>query len=349
MSPDKIQDTLISLGYRLDDRGSYWQTNALFRNGDNRTALQIYKDSGVWRDYVNNTPYLKFEVLIAQTLGTEDKKILAQYLKESDLDTLGMAHNKGDKIEMEKIYENSTLDKLLPHYDFYLQKGIDKPILKSLAGGLATGGQLYQRFVFPIFNKNSQIHGFSGRDMLNKDNRPKWKHIGRKSTWLYPLYVPQSGEELIRDVIERAGEIILVESIGDLLACHQNGLNNVIVSFGLDISPTLICEMVEINPRKIIIAFNNDMGKESNRGLDASIKNYLKLLNHFDPHKLRICLPVKNDFGDMSPQDFTQWKTKLKELNPSDQATQIATLSKALYKDRKISKALFKNHKLLNV
>ena len=349
MSPSKIQDTLISLGYRLDDRGAYWQTNAVFRNGDNRTAVQIYKDSGVWRDYVNNTPYLKFEALIAKTLGTDDKKLLDSYLKDSGLDDLGVAHKKGERLEMEKIYENSTLDKLLPHYDFYLEKGIDKHILQQLKGGLATAGQLYQRFVFPIFNKNSQIHGFSGRDMLNKDNRPKWKHIGRKSTWLYPLYVPDEGSTPMRDALEESGEIILVESIGDLLSCHQRGLQNVIVSFGLDISPTLICEMVEINPQKIIIAFNNDTGKESNRGLDASIKNYLKLLNHFDVHKLRICLPVQNDFGDMSSQDFTQWKTKLKELNPHDQALKIATLSKTLYKDRKISKALFKNHKLLNL
>ena len=349
MSPDKIQDTLISLGYRLDDRGAYWQTNALFRNGDNRTALQIYKDSGVWRDYVNNTPYLKFEVLVAQTLGTEDKKILAQYLKESDLDGLDIAHKKADRIEMEKIYDPSTLTKLLPHYDFYLKKGIDKSILQMLQGGLATAGQLYQRFVFPIYNKNKQIHGFSGRDMLDKDSRPKWKHIGRKSTWLYPLYLSLTDGGLIRDHIEKGGEIILVESIGDLLSCHQNGFYNVVVSFGLDISPTLICEMLEINPHKIIISFNNDAGQESNRGLDASIKNYLKLLNHFDPHKLRICLPVKNDFGDMDSADFREWKAKLQCLDHQEQTSKIIELSRQLYKGRKISKALFKNHKLLTV
>ena len=109
MSPEKIYDTLISLGYRLDDRGAYWQTNALFRNGNSRTAVQIYKDSGVWRDYVTNTPYLKLEVLIAKTLGTEDPKVLAQYLKQADIEGLGIAHNKVEKIEMEKIFNNNVL------------------------------------------------------------------------------------------------------------------------------------------------------------------------------------------------------------------------------------------------
>ena len=213
MNTEKIYDTLISLGYKLDDRGVYWQTNALFRNGDNRTALQIYKDSGVWRDYVNNTPYLKLETLISKTLGTEDEKIIGQYLSSGDLDDLSDGHIKGERLEMETIYKEELLNKLLPHYDFYIKKGIDKEILRALKGGLATKGQLYQRFVFPIYNKNFQIHGFSGRDMLNKDSRPKWKHMGRKSSWLYPLYTTNDKGKPIRDAIAENGELILVESI----------------------------------------------------------------------------------------------------------------------------------------
>jgi hypothetical protein len=347
MSPEKIKDILVSLGYRLDDRGAYWQTNALFRHGDNRTALQIYKDSGVWRDYVHNTPYLKLEVLIAKTLGTEDPKVLGQYVQEGELDGLHGAHGGGEKLQMEKIYDNDCLNKLLPHYDFYEERGITQDTLKHLKGGLATSGQLYQRFVFPIYNKDGQIHGFSGRDTANKDTRPKWKHIGRKSNWLYPLYVPQA-QGSWRDRIEEADSLILVESIGDLLSCHQHEIFNVAVSFGLDISPSLICEMVEINPSKITISFNNDSGKECNRGLDASIKNFLKLLNHFDQDKISICLPTKNDFGDMKAQDFEQWKLKGKNLDRATQLDQISVLSKALYKDRKISQALFKNHSLIS-
>jgi|TARA_R110000824_G_scaffold14840_5_gene62817 hypothetical protein len=349
MSPEKIYDTLISLGYRLDDRGAYWQTNALFRNGNSRTAVQIYKDSGVWRDYVTNTPYLKLEVLIAKTLGTEDPKVLAQYLKQADIEGLGIAHNKVEKIEMEKIYERKTLDKLLPHYDFYLKKGISRAVLENLRGGLATAGQLYQRFVFPIYNKNLDIHGFSGRDMMDKDSRPKWKHLGRKSAWLYPLYLPAPEGGLIRQHVEEADSIMLVESIGDLLSCHQEDIYNAVVSFGLDISPTLICEMVEINPSRIIISFNNDADKELNRGLEAAIKNYLKLLNHFDPHKLEICLPVKNDFGDMGPSDFAEWRLKLSKPVKASHPEKIIQLATKLYKDKKISKNLFKNTRLLDL
>ena len=42
------------------------------------------------------------------------------------------------------------------------------------------------RYVFPIFNSVDQIVGFSGRDILSRKDAPKWKHIGSKSTWVFP-------------------------------------------------------------------------------------------------------------------------------------------------------------------
>ena len=57
METEDIKEVLLELGFKLRDRGPYWQTNALWRNGDNFTAVQIYKDSGVWRDYVDGTSF----------------------------------------------------------------------------------------------------------------------------------------------------------------------------------------------------------------------------------------------------------------------------------------------------
>ena len=46
------------------------------------------------------------------------------------------------------------------------RRGIKRKLnLVKLKGGLATRSQMYQRFVFPIYNQYKQIHGFSGRDM----------------------------------------------------------------------------------------------------------------------------------------------------------------------------------------
>ena len=77
------KSVLEELGYRLKDHGSYWRTSAVYRSGDNSSALQIYKDTGVWKDYVEDSMFLPFEALLQKTLNTNDKSVLGSYLKSS--------------------------------------------------------------------------------------------------------------------------------------------------------------------------------------------------------------------------------------------------------------------------
>ena len=341
ISQEKIKECLTNLGYSLQDRGPYWQTNAIFRNGDNRTAIQIYKDSGVWKDHVQNSPFSPLKRLVEMTLGTNDPKELKKYLEDDDI---GSNYNKkkfSEKLEMEEIYPENCINKLLPHYKFYNDKNISSDILKSLKSGYATSGKLNNRFIFPIYNEHGQIHGFSGRDMSRSTSRPKWKHVGRKKGWVYPLYANPKTKESIN----KTGEVIFVESIGDLLNLNQNGHNNVLVTFGLDISTKLICSTLSLNINKVVISLNNDSGSEKNRGLEASIKNYLKLLNYYDPDKISICLPTAKDFGDMSNNDFKLWNKKLQLTKPEKQKKFIINKINEIYKT--LPKSLLKNKKII--
>lgn len=341
MNADKIKQSLIELGYKLSDRGSYWQTNAVFRNGDNTTAIQIYKDSGVWKDHVEGSKFSPFQRLVEVTLGTNDQNEVKKYIEEESMGCLYTKRKSSEKIQMEEIYPEECLSKLLPHYKFYNNKGISDETLRRLKGGFATAGQLNKRFVFPIYNDCGQIHGFSGRDMITSDNRPKWKHIGRKTNWIYPLHTDKS----IKDYINKKQEVILVESIGDLINLHEFGFDNSLVTFGLDISPKLLCSLVALNPGKIILSLNNDSGKGENRGLNACIKNYLKLIKYFDPAKIVICLPTANDFGDMNESDFKSWNKKLLSIEAKTQKAFI--LDRVNKISSKLSKQLLKNKKIL--
>tara|TARA_Y100000361_G_scaffold153907_1_gene177216 strand:+ start:19064 stop:20116 length:1053 start_codon:yes stop_codon:yes gene_type:complete len=346
---DKIKQVLEELGYRLSDKGSYWQCAALYRNGDNQTALQIYKDTGAWKDYVTNTPFMPFKQLLVLTLNTNDPQQLSKYLsKEETFFLAENAKSRDEKLCMEEIYPESLLSKLLPHYKFYNERGISSEILSKLKGGLATKGQMYQRFVFPIYNQYGQIHGFSGRDMTSKEGRPKWKHMGKKKGWVYPAFVKCGDENKpLFDDVEK-DYVIIVESIGDCLNLMENGFFNVLVSFGLDISSKLLCSLVQFNFKKVIISFNNDSGKDENRGMNASIKNYLKLLNYYDPHNIKICLPLKNDFGDMSAEDFSSWRDKLNKCIETDQTPKVISVANKLKDNKKLSRALLKNLKLIS-
>ena len=348
MNSEKIKESLLALGFKLNDRGSYWQTNAIFRNGNNQTAIQIYKDKGIWKDYVENTPWSPFARLVEITLGTNDPKEVGKYTDGNLEDSIGfntITKSSAPKLQVEETYDLNILDRLLPHYKFYNDKGISTDILKDLKGGLASTGKLNQRFVFPIFNENELIHGFSGRDMSKQvnTNRPKWKHIGRKTNWIYPLHT----DKKTLSYIEEKDYVIIVESIGDLLNLKQNGYNNVLVSFGLDVSSKLSTSLVSLPTKNIVLSLNNDFNSTENRGMNACFKNFLKLTTLFSPSSIKICLPTQSDFGDMSSEDFNNWSEKLNVCLESDQISKIKDACEKLKNEGKLSQNLSKKIKFI--
>jgi hypothetical protein len=306
----KIQSSLIELGYELNDYGNHWRTKALYRNGNNNSSLKIYKDTGVWQDFVQSKAPMPFKKLIELTLNTTDYSVIQKYLldaKEHAEETL----EKKEKLEMEKVYPEECLKKLFPNYSFYKKREISEEIQKQYKCGLASAGRMYRRIVFPIYNDIGQIFGFAGRKVTDEDeNSPKWKLIGRKSNWIYPAYIP--------DFPEINDEVILVESVGDSMALSQNGYYNNLVMFGLDCSSTLINFLVSKNLNSIYISTNNDSSSDVNRGLVSSIKTLIKLSSYFDLQILKIKPPLLNDFGEMQNSDnpllFSDWR-KRKELS----------------------------------
>ena len=346
MSSVNFESILLDLGYNIQDRGSYWQCSAVYRNGDNPHALQIYKDTGVWKDYVTGESFLPFKTLVSKTVGIEQASKLLQGLKISPTPS---KTSSSAMVSLKKTFPQDFIDHLLPHYDFYLNKGINPQILKSLRSGLCTSGSMYQRFVFPIFDNNNQIIGLAGRDLTKSSNRPKWKHMGKKTSWCYPYYMPND-YNTTKDSISNLKEVILVESIGDMLALFNNNINNVLVTFGLDISNALVSLLMGLNLDRIIISFNNDNSKSVNSGLLGSLKSYLKLASYFNNSKLFICLPNKNDFGDMLSKDFDGWLIKKESVvhKPNKHSENVLKFSKQYYEGGKISKNLYKNIKYIS-
>lgn len=343
-----IESLLGGLGYKLNDCGDHWRTSALYRGGDNPSSLQIYKSSGVWRDYVSDEGYKPLAFLIKKTVGEEQYKKYSSSFSEITSSTIQPAK---ELISLEKFFDDSLPDDLLPHYSFYNKKGISDETLSFFRSGMSTEGQMYQRFVFPIFNKQGKIHGIAGRNMSVNSNRSKWKHVGKKSQWAYPLYCSDNQKEYpTLHAINSTSEVILVESIGDMLSLHEAGIKNVLVTFGLDVSPHLISILIGLSPNNIVFSFNNDVGKDLNPGMLGSIKNYLKLLSYFDSDKLHICLPTKNDFGDMDNNDIKKWIHKKSNniLNNKKLINRLLAEINKYYKLGKISNNLYKNKKHLN-
>jgi len=311
-----VKSVLEKLGYRLSDFGDAWRTSAVYRGGDNPTALKIYKNSGVWTDYVDGNKSMPLAALVQKTLRTTDPKVIKQYIDTEK--TNDFKYNKtNSRIQMEETYPEEALDRLLPHYKFYNSKGISDETLKFYKCGLATTGAMNNRYVFPIYNDTAKICGFSGRDASNGANRAKWKHMGRKTSWSYPLYLGAGSKLQVLEAIDQKKEVILVESIGDSMALFENGYKNNLVTFGLDASPKLMTTLITLNPEKITIATNNDSSADRNRGLESAVKIFIKLLKYFDIDSLTIKPPLKNDFGKMHELeiDFNVWYNRTPDKN----------------------------------
>lgn len=300
----KIESSLIELGYQLKDFGNHWRANAVYRNGNNPLSLMIYKDTGVWRDFVENKSPMPFRKLVELTLNTNDPNTIKKYTDISF--ESNEVYVKKERLEMEKIYPDDCLKKLFPNYDFYNKKSISETTQKMYKCGLASAGKMYRRVVFPIYNSNNQIYGFSGRRVDNNEESPKWKHIGLKNNWIYPAMIP--------DFPEIMDEVILVESIGDSMALTENGFTNNLVTFGLDCSSSLMNFLISKNLRTIYISTNNDSDSEKNRGLIAAVKILIKLSSFFDLDVLKIKPPLMNDFGEMQLSDnsllFCEWNKR---------------------------------------
>lgn len=290
-----FQNILENLGYKLSDHGSYWRTNALYRAGDNTTALQIYKDSGVWKDYVEDSIFLPFEALVQKTMKTSDVKSILKGLKTVD----SSVKTEKKLLKEEKSYNPLCLKKLLPHYDFYLNKNISKQTLLDFKCGLAHSGPMYQRMVFPVFREDKLIHGFSGRKITN-DDRPKWLHKGKTTNWFYPYF----GINEVKEQIESKKQVHIVESIGDCMALYNCGIKNVLVSFGLNMSPKFIARLSGLNLQNIFISYNNDSESERNRGFEGAVKSIFKLSDAVDFDRIYFCPPDSNDFGDMTKEQI---------------------------------------------
>ncbi len=340
-----IKETLDSLGFKLRDQGAFWHTCAIWRNGDNPTAVQIYKDSGVWKDFVEQTPHLPFYKLVAKALGTADSTSVKKYIKDhGGLTSFERDTDNRRKITMDKTYPVSTLSKLLPHHQFYLDKKISTKTIEMYKGGYCTSDKMNGRYIFPVFQKDNPdaIIGFTGRHLRHDSNSnlPKWKHIGTRKNWLYPLYLPVDGKYPFFNSFKDKKEIVIVESVGDSLALTENGFLNHLVTFGLEISNKQICELLAVNPSRIIISSNNDFNSKTNAGKIAAVKNFIKLTDFFDPSKLIIKLPLTNDLCDLHiAENFDSWVEKdidqqkqinfiIKQLKSSDAKTIIKSQSK---------------------
>lgn len=297
-----IYQILTDLGYQLKDCGKEFRAKPLYRESDNDTVLRIYKDSGKWCDFKQNISG-DINSLVKLTLNLKDSDQANEWLKNKNFNFTVFDNEKNKPLlKSAKKFEIELLQKLDKNHMYWTKRGIQEEYLNPFNGGIANTGKMKNRYVFPIFDLKNNILGFSGRDITNK-SKIKWKHLGEKNDFLYPLFLNSK-------IIEEQKEIILVESIGDMLSLWQAGIKNILVTFGTNLSLSILNYCLKIDPKKIFISLNNDSAKNL-AGNIAAEKTLSRLSRYFDKNQLIIALPNKKDFGEMTAEEIIQWKNNL--------------------------------------
>ncbi len=279
----ELRSTLENLGYKLISSSDWWRTKPLYRDSNNVNSLSIHKRTGFFQDFGAEFRG-SFEDLVKLTTGQSEIKLDLNFSEQEE------------KFDTNTYFPNDILDILIPDFTLYQNKRITFGTLMRFKSGLAQSWKLKNRIVFPIFDKKMRIIGLSGRWYKEKtpnENVPKVKLLGRKNNFIYPWHL---SEQSIKD----KREIIIVESIGDCLSLFECGIENVLVIFGCKLSSKQLSYIVGCDPKKIIIALNNDAGKPNEAGQKGSLEIRNKLTRLFSPSRIEIRLPdLENDLSDV--------------------------------------------------
>tara|TARA_R100001198_G_C5232531_1_gene211318 strand:+ start:612 stop:1529 length:918 start_codon:yes stop_codon:yes gene_type:complete len=299
-----LKEILYKLGYtNLQDSGPVFRTKPLYRDSGNETILCIFKNSGYFTDHGREDTKGPLEELVKITLKLKDRKEAAKWLgKKYYDDKEEFVKTQSEYIEIDKIFDKENLSLIKPIHDYWNERNISISTLNNFQGGVddgIEGGKMQNRYVFPIFDQKSNIIGLSGRKLEIESKRPKWIHYGQKSKWIYPSFVNEK-------YIKQSGEVILVESIGDMLSLWEAGVKNTIVLFGVNLSKTILFYLIKLKIKKIIIALNND--GETKAGNKGAQKILDTLDYYFTKNNSIVALPTQNDFNDMTKQEILQWR-----------------------------------------
>lgn len=215
------------------------------------------------------------------------KAILKGDGSEPDIEYIEQA----PKLEVEKIYPDSVLDKLIPDYSYWIKRGIRADIVKSLECGIAPPdetGPMSGRSIFPLRNLDGKIVAFTGRVVIENSIAKKWMHFRPVSRALWPWKV--SGP-----IIERTKTAVLLESPGDTLSCLSYDIKPVLCIFGLNMPSLMIATLVASGVNRVFISLNRD--SDPRKGQAAADKIARKLAPFISDIQVR--LPkVNKDWGE---------------------------------------------------
>lgn len=274
-----LKSVLLERGAKIGGETPEWiRCNRFWLNGsNNRVGASINKRTGRVVDFVSSRRYNIKDLLKGINLSFEKEE------KEEETIDMPKAFNKEDYL-------------FFPNYSYFEKRGVSKETLQVFDGGLIQQGKMYQRFTFPIYDKSGKkMIGLNGRDVLDKENRPKWLINGPRRHFLYPSHVTLP-------FIKETRQVVLLEG-SDFLFAYEAGIRNFLVCFGSSMSPTITNFLLSIDNLEVVLCMNNDEpGKEAAKKIKGKLDKLLECV--------RVVFPRKKDLGEQTKQENRIWAKK---------------------------------------
>lgn len=185
-------------------------------------------------DYSNttstNNPYLPL-----YQMHDESNKIFQLFLKSKTglraKEYLDKRHITDDVIKRFQIGFAPNDDTL---YKAFTQLNFTSVDMASSGLVIESNGRYYDRFkdriMFPLWNQNGQIVGFSGRIYFPQDNQPKYMNSPESDIFIkgQTLY----NYHLCKDAVKQNGFVYLLEGFMDVIALYKAGIENAVAIMG---------------------------------------------------------------------------------------------------------------------
>ena len=229
----------------------------------------------------------------------EANKIYSLFLKSKDgiraKEYLERRHINDDIIKRFQIGFAPNADTL---YKAFTQLNINQVEMARSGLVIESSGRYYDRFkdriLFPIWNEQGRITGFSGRIYYPVENQPKYMNspesdIFIKGKTLYNYH-------LAKDAIKKEGFAYLLEGFMDVIALYKAGIENAVAIMGTALTKDHLTMLRKITDT-IYLCLDGDKA-----GQDAMMKAG-KILRDFGFH-VRIILIKQNMDPDELLENF---------------------------------------------
>lgn len=160
--------------------------------------------------------------------------------------------------------------------DYLIGQGFKREDIVSAGLGIKKDSTKFfdrfrSRIMFPIFDLNSQVSGFTGR-IFNSDDEAKY--LNTPNTLLYDKSRALYGMDKAKMEVRQKDFCVLVEGNVDCIMSHQAGIKNCIAVSGTALTP-LHLGIIKRYSSNLVLAFDMDLAgnNATKKGIDLAIKN----------------------------------------------------------------------------